>query len=89
VGKHNSLQGWNVSNRIGRRALRVGLNNRYLMMIESNISSTPPLKFPANIGGTDRTREVVATRNWLSLGILYVALKLADLKKKKRKDFTT
>lgn len=43
----------------------------YLIIIESNISSTPPLGFPANIGGTDKTREVVATWNWLSLGIIF------------------
>ena len=43
---------------------------RYLIIIESNISSTPPRGFPANIGGTERTREVAATWNWLSLTIL-------------------
>ena len=46
--------------------------HRYLITIESSISSTPPLGFPANIGGTESTREVVATWNWFSLGILSV-----------------
>lgn len=57
---------------------------RYLMIIESNISSTPPFGFPANIGGTERTREVVATWNWLSSSILSVIFQVIRVKTKNK-----
>lgn len=52
------------------------VERRYLIIIESNISSTPALGFPANIGGTAMTREVVATWNSLSLGIAVINKKV-------------